>query len=164
MTTTPSGFTSFDKTDGAGHSGARRVDLTDLPDSSRASGQGDGQSLGQLFASASRDLTGLVHNEIALAKAEIKDDVKHAAKGGAMFGAAVYLGLLATILLSIALAYGIAGLGLALGWAFLIVGVLYLLLAGVLALVGKKQVSKIEPPEKTIRTTKESVAALKGSH
>ena len=120
-------------------------------------------TLGQLVASASRDLTALVHHEIELAKAEIREDVKHGAKGGAMFGAAGYLALLASVLLSIAAAYGLVALGLAPGWAFLIVGAVYLLIAGVLALVGKKQVSRVKPPERTIRTTKESVSALKGN-
>jgi cell fate regulator YaaT (PSP1 superfamily) len=40
------------------------------------------ESLGALFASASRDLSALVHSEIELAKAEIKFDVKNAAMGG----------------------------------------------------------------------------------
>jgi hypothetical protein len=157
VTTTPTGNpTSMTKP--SSESGASRIDLT-------ASGGRDSEtSLGQLFASASRDLTTLVHNEIALAKAELKDDVKHGAKGGAMFGVAGYLALLATILLSIAAAYGLHGLGLPLGWSFFIVGVVYLLIGGVLALVGKKQISRVKAPEKTIKTTKESVSALKGSH
>jgi hypothetical protein len=125
-------------------------------------GATDDPSLGQLVASASRDLTALIHHEIALAKAEVRDDVRHGAKGAAMFGAAGYLGLLATVLLSIAAAYGLVAAGLHPGWAFLIVAAVYLLVAGILALVGKKQVTKVKPPERTIRSAKESVSALKG--
>ena len=119
------------------------------------------ETLGMLFANASRDLSTLVHSEIELAKAEIRLDVKNAAKGGAMFGAAGFLGLLSLVLLSITIALFIAWLGLDAWLAFLIVTVFYLLVAGVLALVGKKAVSKVGPPERTMRTSKDTVAFLK---
>ncbi len=121
------------------------------------------RSLGQLFSDASRDLTALVHSEIALAKSELRDDVKAAAKGGGMFGAAGFLGVVAFVLLSIAAAYGLVAAGLHPGWAFLIVAAVYLLLAAILVFVGRKQVKRVGPPVRTIETTKESVAALKGS-
>jgi hypothetical protein len=119
------------------------------------------QSLGALFADASRDLSKLVHDEIELAKAEIRRDVKNGATGGAMFGAAGFVAVLAVILLSIAGAYGLVALGLHPGWAFLIVAGVYLLAAVVLVLAGKKAVSKVGPPERTIRTSKETAAFLK---
>jgi hypothetical protein len=119
------------------------------------------QTLGALFATASRDLSSLVRSEIELAKAEIRVDVKNGATGGAMFGAAGFLSVLAVILLSIAAAYGLVALGLHPGWAFLIVAGVYLLLAGVLALVGKKAISKVGPPERTIRTSKDTASFLK---
>jgi protein-S-isoprenylcysteine O-methyltransferase Ste14 len=135
------------------------------PDGARDSARegASGRSLGQLFSDASRDLTGLVRSEIALAKVELRDDVKAAAKGGGMFAVAAALGLLAAILLSFAIVYGIVAAGLDEGWSFLIVGAVYLLLAAVLALVGKRQLKRVGPPQRTIETTKESVAALKGS-
>jgi hypothetical protein len=119
------------------------------------------QTLGALFATASRDLSTLVRSEIELAKAEIRVDVKNGATGGAMFGAAAFLGVLAVILLSIAAAYGLVALGLHPGWAFLIVAGGYLLLAAILGLVGKKVISKVGPPERTIRTSKETASFLK---
>ena len=127
----------------------------------RAPGTQPEETLGMLFANASRDLSTLVHSEIALAKAEIRVDVKNAAKGGAMFGAAAYLGVVASILLFITIALVLAWLGLEAWLAFLIVTVLLLVVAGVLALVGKKAVSKVGPPERTLRTSKDTVAFLK---
>ena len=118
-------------------------------------------TLGALFADASRDLSSLVHNEIELAKTEIRRDVKNGAAGGAMFGAAGFAAVLALILLSIAAAYGLVAAGLHPGWAFLIVGGAYLLLAALLGLVGKKKVAKVGPPERAIRTSKETAAFLK---
>jgi hypothetical protein len=119
------------------------------------------QTLGALFADASRDLSSLVHDEIELAKAEIRRDVKNGALGGAMFGAAGFVAVLAVILLSIAAAYGLVALGLHPGWAFLIVAVVYLVAAAVFVLMGKRAVSKVGPPKRTIRTSKETAAFLK---
>jgi hypothetical protein len=119
------------------------------------------QSLGQLFAEASRDLSTLVHDEIELAKAEIRSDVKNGVIGGAMFGAAAFVAVLAVILLSIAAAYGLVAAGLHPGWAFLIVAGVYLLGAVLFVLMGKRAVSKVGPPQRTIRTSKETAAFLK---
>lgn len=122
---------------------------------------GSEETLGALLATASRDLSALVRSEIELAKAEVRVDVKNGVKGAAMFGAAGFLGVLALILLSIAAAYGLVAAGLHPGWAFLIVAAFYLMVAGLLAFVGKSAVSKVGPPERTIRTSKETAAFLK---
>jgi len=122
---------------------------------------GSNETLGALLSTASRDLSSLVRSEIELAKAEIRVDVKNGVRGGAMFGVAGFLGVLAVILLSIAAAYGLVAAGLHPGWAFLIIAVVYLLAAGGLALVGKKAVSKVGPPERTLRTSKETATYLK---
>ena len=123
----------------------------------------DDRSLGELVASATRDLSQLVHKEVELAKVEIKKDVANAGKGAGLFGGAGLTGLFALLFLSFALVYGIAGLGLDLGWAFLIVGLLYLVAAVVLALSGKKKISKVGPPERTIETVKDDIAVVKSS-
>ena len=119
------------------------------------------ETLGMLIANASRDLSALVQGEIALAKAELQAEAKNAAAGGAMFGAAAYLGIVASILLFITLALFLTWLGLEAWVAFLIVTVLLLLVAGVLVLLGKKKVKKVGPPERTLRTSKDTVAFLK---
>jgi len=118
-------------------------------------------TLGALLADASRDLSSLMRNEIELAKTEVRREMKNGITGGAMFGAAGFLGVLAVILLSIAAAYGLVAAGLHPGWAFLIVAGVYLLIAVVLALVGKRTVSKVGAPTRTIRTSKETAAFLK---
>ncbi|MDQ1616272.1 MAG: hypothetical protein QOJ60_2211 [Actinomycetota bacterium] len=121
----------------------------------------DDETLGGLLADASRDLSTLVRSEIELAKAEIRMDVKHGAQAGAMFGAAAFLGLLALILLLISAAYGLVAAGLGPAVAFLVVAGALLVLAALLGLVGKKAVSRLGPPERTIRTSKETAAFLK---
>ncbi|MGH8869526.1 MAG: phage holin family protein [Actinomycetes bacterium] len=125
----------------------------------------DGErSLGQLVASASRDISALMRAEIALAKAEAREEVKTAATGGALFGMAGFLGLLAVILLTIAAAYGLVAAGLHPAWAFLIVAGAFLLLAGLLALIGRGRMKKVGPPQRTIRTVKDSLATVRHRH
>ena len=112
------------------------------------------RSLGELVQLATRDLSLLVSQEIALAKAEIKREVSAAGKGAGLFGGAGFTGLLAVLFLSIALAFAI-GKPTTLGVGFLVVGLLYLVLAAVLALTGKKQLAQVGPPERTIETLKD---------
>ena len=119
------------------------------------------KSLGELVATATKDLSVLVKQEVALAKTEIKKEVTAAGKGAGLFGGAGLTGLFALIFLSIAAAYGLAGLGLPLGWGFFIVGLVYLVAAAVLGLTGKKKMSEVGPPEKTIETVKDDVAWAK---
>lgn len=121
----------------------------------------DERSLGELVASATRDLSQLVHQEVELAKAEIKQEVKVAGAGAGLFGGAGFAGVLALVFLSISAAYGISWLGIGLGWGFFVVGMLYLVLAAVLALSGKKKISQVGPPERTIMTVKDDIAWAK---
>lgn len=119
------------------------------------------KSLGELVANATKDLSVLVKQEVALAKTEIKKEVTAAGKGAGLFGGAGLTGLFALIFLSISAAYFFSWLGLPLGWGFFVVGMIYLIAAAVLALTGKKQISKVGPPEKTIETVKDDIAWAK---
>ncbi len=118
------------------------------------------RSLGELVASASADLSALVRKEIELAKLELKQEAVSAGKGAGALGAAAFAGVLGLIFLSIALAYAI-GKVLPLGVGFLLVGVLYILVAAIAALVGKKSFGKVGPPQKTIETVKDDIAWAK---
>ena len=118
-------------------------------------------SLGELVATATRDLSSLMRQEMELAKVEIKREVAAAGKGAGMFGGAGFAGLFALIFLSISAAYGISSLGVPLGCGFFAVGAVYLILAAVLALKGKKNLSQVGPPEKTIETLKDDAAWAK---
>jgi hypothetical protein len=132
-----------------------------MTETTPASSQQSDESLGVLFASASRDLSALVKGEIELAKIEIATGAKKGAAAGAMFGAAGFLCMLAVILLLISAAYGLVAAGLDPSIAFLIVAGVLLLLAGALAFVGKRAVGSVGPPERTIRTTRDTAAFLK---
>ncbi|MFE5740293.1 phage holin family protein [Streptomyces celluloflavus] len=121
---------------------------------------GADRSLGQLVASATAEMSALVHDEIALAKAEIRKDAKRAGIGSAAFIVAGVLGMFALPVLSFAAAYGIHNLGLGLAWSFLIVGGAFLVIAAVLVLIALAKLKKIKKPEKTISSAKETAAVL----
>ena len=116
------------------------------------------RTIGQLVSDASQQLSELARYEVALAKAEIRRDIQLGAVGGAMFGAAAYLAMLATVLLCISAAFGLTEAGLAPWLAFLIVAVALLLIGAILVLIGRSRVRRISPPAATIRTPRESVA------
>lgn len=120
----------------------------------------DGRSLGQLVASATTELSALVHDEIALAKAEIRQDVKRGAIGSVTLIVALVLILFSLPVFSFAAAYGIHNLGLGLAWSFLIVGGAFVVLAALLGLVAKRVLKRIEPPKKSIASAKETANVL----
>ncbi len=117
-------------------------------------------SLGDLVAAATQNLSTLMKQEVQLAKIEIKREVVAAGKGAGLLGGAGALGALGGIFVSIALAYALNEV-LPTFLSFLLVGMVYLVVAGLLALVGKKSLSKVGPPEKTIATMKDDVAWAK---
>src|SRR3954451_5128442 len=89
-------------------------------------------TIGRLVADASRDVSVLVQNEIALAKAELKVSVRAGGVSIGLFAAAAFILVLGVIMLSVAIAYFIHMTGLDLAWCFLIVFALYALIAAVL--------------------------------
>jgi hypothetical protein len=119
-------------------------------------------TIGKLVTDVSRDLSSLVSKEIALAKSELKVSFKHGGVGIGFFVGAAFIAVLAIIMLSVSIAYFIHWAGLGLHWAFLIVFVLYLAIAGLLGLLGYQQVRKVKAPEKAIEQGREIPRALRG--
>lgn len=117
-------------------------------------------SVGQLVSAATADLSTLVRQEVALAKLEMTAAAKKAGIGAGAFGAAGFLLLLVVIFGSIAAAEGIA-VALPTWLAFLIIAGGYLLVALMLALFGKIQIGRIEAPERTVATAKDTIAWAK---
>jgi hypothetical protein len=114
-----------------------------------------------LVTSATKDLSALVRDEVALAKAELRRDAKQAVMGSGMFAVAGVLAVFALIMLSFAAAYGIHAAGLGLAWAWLIVAGSYLLIAAVCGGVGLLRLKGIRGVDATKRSANESLAVLK---
>ncbi len=120
------------------------------------------QSTSELVQRASEQITRLVRDEIALAKVELMERAKHAGIGVGLFGGggvlAVYgVGALtATIII-------VLDLFLPLWLAALIVTVALFAVAGILALLGRRQVSRAVPaePREAVASVKADVDELK---
>ncbi|RII13060.1 hypothetical protein DSC45_24735 [Streptomyces sp. YIM 130001] len=125
---------------------------------------GADRSLGQLVASATAEMSALMHDEIALAKAQLRQDAKRAGIGGGAFAAAVAVLIFSLPMLSFALAYGIhAWSDWHLSVCFLLSFAANVLFAGLLALIGlvfAKKAKKGKGPQKVAASAKESAAVL----
>ncbi len=125
--------------------------------SSRTAGQNGSAepSIGALVSSAMADVSTLMRAEVELAKAEISKSAKKGGIGAGAFGAAGVVLAFSVFFIGIALAEFITWLGLIRWISYLIVWALFLLVAGVAALVGTRMMKKIEKPERTIETLKD---------
>jgi uncharacterized membrane protein YqjE len=120
-------------------------------------------TLGALVNQLTNQVPELIRSEIRLAQAEMTEKGKRAGLGLGMFGGAGVVALygvatlIATVILALALAMD--------AWlAALIVTVVLFAVAGVLALLGKKQVEQATPlaPEMAVEGVKEDIATVKG--
>jgi hypothetical protein len=114
-------------------------------------------SLGELLAEMSSDVSTLFRQEVELAKLEAKEEAKRLGAGAGMFGAAGVAGLMALILISFAAAW-LLDQAINTALAFLLVGLVWVIVAVVLALAGKKQLKMASRPlPTTTQTIKEDV-------
>lgn len=116
------------------------------------------RSLGELLRDLSEQTTRLIQQEIALAKAEMTEKGKQVGAGAGMLSGAGLLGIFAFAALT---ATFIAALdtGMKFWLAALIVAVVYALIAGVLALIGRNRIKSATPvaPEQAIESSKEDI-------
>ena len=119
-------------------------------------------TIGRLVSDASRDISSLVQKEIQLAKSELRVSVKNGGTGVGLFAGAVFFLLMGLVMFSIGLAYLFHwnGDGLDLQWAFLLVFVIYVLVAALLGYLGYRKVQKVRGPEKAIAEAQKTKAAL----
>ncbi|GAB2485823.1 phage holin family protein [Luteococcus sediminum] len=128
----------------------------------------DPRSLGEIVSDLTENFSTLVHQEMELAKAEIKQDAARAGKGAGMVGGAGIAAHLALTFLSLAAWWTLAVLignhdHPALGWAGLIMAVLWGIVAAVLAQRGKKEFDEVDGLPRTTETAKKIPNALKGN-
>ncbi|GGF49438.1 hypothetical protein GCM10011519_24240 [Marmoricola endophyticus] len=121
----------------------------------------DDPTIGKLAVDVSRNVSLLVRKEIELAKSELKFSVRVGVMGVVLFAAAAFIGVLAIIMLSVAIAYLIHLTGLNLAWCYLIVFAFYLLVAGLLGFLGYRSINKAGPPKRAIAEAKKTQAVLK---
>lgn len=112
-------------------------------------------SIGQLVSEATADLQQLMRQEVALAKAEMRDEAKKAVRAGGMFGGAGFAGYMMIVVLSFAAVFGLSHV-IDLAWSALVIGGLWGIIAGLMAFVGRMQLRRFSPkPQRTVETLKE---------
>jgi len=112
-------------------------------------------SVGDLVGHLTGDLSRLMRAELALAKAEAKEEAARAGRGaGLLAGAGVGANLVLTFV-SLAVVFGL-GAWMPLGWAALIVGVVWAIASAVLASSGRRALTTVNPAlPQTTETLKE---------
>ena len=113
------------------------------------------ESIGKLVGQVANDVSTLFRQEVALAKEELKAEAAKAGKAGGMLAGAGFAGYMVAVLLSLALVFAL-GAVMPLGWAALIVAVLWAIVGGVLYAVGRNRLKEVDPvPRQTVETLKE---------
>ena len=111
------------------------------------------RTIGQLVADATNDLSAIMRNEIALAKAEIAEDAKVAGRSLGMFAGAAFHTIANVIAIWLPV------------WAgYLITTLLLFLTATILALVGRRSIQTVKgKPERAIKNAQETIDTIKSA-
>ena len=120
------------------------------------------RSLGELISEVTGDLSTLMRQELELAKAEVQQSASRAGKGAGMLGGAAVAGYFVLLFVSIALWWAI-GSSTGLGWAAVIVAVIWAIVGAILATVGRNALKSVRGIPATADSVKKIPDALKGN-
>ncbi|MBC7930540.1 MAG: phage holin family protein [Rubrivivax sp.] len=130
----------------------RRVDLP-----ATAQPAGDIEQLPTLFGRLGDDVMRLVDTKLSLIKVELKEDAGFYARNGALTAVGAMVGLIGFALANVALAFFIANFfgsdvaaaerfgPTAYGFGFLITGVVYMIIGGIIVVVMKNKLAAYNP-------------------
>ncbi|CAL9653857.1 phage holin family protein [Streptomyces sp. NPDC057838] len=114
-------------------------------------------SMGELLSTVTSDVQHLLHQEVELAKAEIREEATKAGKAAGMFGGAGFAGYMVAVLLTLAAMFGLANV-MDLAWAALIVTAVWAVIGLILYSRGRARMRTVSPkPTQTMETLKEDV-------
>lgn len=117
-------------------------------------------SLKALIGAAVADLQRLIKAQVELAKLELQQTGRAAAKTSGLLIGALVMGGVGGLFLLVTLAYVLVALGLPVWAGFGIITLLLFIVAGVLGLLGKKAADGIKGPEQTIAEIERTKAAV----
>ena len=123
---------------------------------------GGDTSLKALVAAAVADLQRLIKAQVQLAKLELQQTGREAAKTSIFLVGALTMAGVGGLFLLVTLAYVLVALGLPVWAGFGIVTLFLFLVAAVLGLLGRNESKKIKGPERTIASIEATKAALSG--
>ena len=129
-----------------------------------AAGHDTGRSATSLISDALTHMSSLVRKEVDLARAEISENMTRAMVAIGLLVGAVVMALVALIVLAGALVAAIAELGIDEGWAALIVGVLFAIVAAIMASKGANDLKASSlAPTRTAENLRKDKDAVKES-
>jgi len=119
-------------------------------------------SVGELFSDVAADLSTLIRQELELAKAELRQSATRAGKGAGMLAGAGISGHMVLLFASVAAWWGI-GDTTGHGWSALIVAAIWLIVAAILGLMGRREISAVPGVPQTAQTMKKIPDAIRGN-
>lgn len=119
------------------------------------------RSVGELFSAVSQDVTTLIRQEVALAKAEVRQSATRAGMGAGLLGGSGVAAHMVLVFVSIAAWWGVGQL-IGNAWSALVVAFAWAVIAGVLYLVGRSKLAAVEGLSRTSETAKKIPPALAG--
>ncbi len=133
--------------------------MSDVPTAFPTQQAPEESSLGDLLADVSHDLSTLMRQELALAKAELRESASRAGKGAGMLVGASEAARFVLLFLSLAL-WAVLAQPMSAGWAALIVAAVWAVVGVILAVLGKKNITTVRGLPDTTETVQEIPSAL----
>ncbi|MGR3485839.1 MAG: phage holin family protein [Paracoccaceae bacterium] len=122
----------------------------------------DPRSTTGLMSDAMTHVSSLVRNEVDLARAEVQENVSRAGTAIGLLAGAMVVALVALNVLAAALVDAIAALGLTVGWAALIVGAVFGIIAAIMVSKGLNDLKLSSlAPTRTQKNLKRDATAVK---
>ena len=119
-------------------------------------------SVGELFSDVAADLSTLMRQEVELAKAELRQSATRGGKGAGLLAGAGISGYMVLMFASVAAWWGI-GDATGHGWSALIVAAIWLIIAAILGLMGRREISAVSGVPQTAQTVKKIPDAIRGN-
>jgi tetrahydromethanopterin S-methyltransferase subunit G len=121
----------------------------------------DGRSIGSVLGDITANISTLLQQEVALAKAELRQSGSQAGKGIGLFAGAGVGGLLLLVFVSLSAMWGLAQY-IDLEWSALIVAAVWAIIAAILFFAGKAELKRVRGLPATTETLSKVPPALKG--
>jgi hypothetical protein len=122
---------------------------------------GTDRSIGEVMGDVTRDLSTLMRQEVALAKAEAKESLSQAGKGAGLLAGAAVAGMLVLDFVSVAVWWAL-GNAIGRGWSALVVALIWAVVAVVLVVMGRRELARMRGLPQTAETVSKIPNALKG--
>lgn len=121
----------------------------------------DGRSIGSVLGDITANISTLLQQEVALAKAELRQSGTRAGKGVGLFAGAGVAGLLLLVFVSVSAWWGL-GQYLENQWSALVVAAVWAIITVILYLAGKAELKRVRGLPATTETLSQVPPALKG--